>query len=68
MALNNVKILNTFIYNYSHMFELLKDFIEFLKERKKWWLIPMIAVLVLFGILLIVGSSSALAPYIYSLF
>ncbi|MFI5124702.1 MAG: DUF5989 family protein [Chitinophagales bacterium] len=50
------------------MLELLKDFFRFLKERKKWWLIPMIAILFLFGILLILGSSSALAPYIYSLF
>jgi len=50
------------------MFELLKDFIQFLKERKKWWLIPMIIVLALFSLILIIGSSSALAPYIYSLF
>jgi hypothetical protein len=51
-----------------YMFELLKDFVQFLKERKKWWLIPMIIVLALFSLILIIGSSSALAPYIYSLF
>ena len=50
------------------MFELLKDFMRFLKERKKWWLIPMIIILALFSLVLIIGSSSALAPYIYSLF
>ncbi|MBS1575250.1 MAG: hypothetical protein JST09_08105 [Bacteroidetes bacterium] len=50
------------------MIELLKDFFKFLGERKKWWLIPMIIILFLFGVLLILGSSSVLAPYIYSLF
>jgi hypothetical protein len=50
------------------MLELLRDFFRFLKERRKWWLIPMIVILFLFGMLLILGSSSALAPYIYSLF
>ena len=50
------------------MLELLKDFFSFLKERKKWWLIPMIIILFLFGILIFLGSSSAFAPFIYSLF
>lgn len=50
------------------MMEFLKDMFRFLKQRKKWWLVPMIVILVLFAALLILGSSSALAPYIYSLF
>ena len=49
-------------------FEVLKDFWGFLKERKKWWLGPIIAVLLLMGILIIFAESSALAPFIYTLF
>ena len=47
---------------------LIQEFWLFLKERKKLWLLPMVIVLVLFGVLLALGESSALAPFIYSLF
>jgi len=40
----------------------------FLKERKKFWLLPIIIVLVLFGTLIILAQGSALAPFIYTLF
>jgi hypothetical protein len=40
----------------------------FLWQRKLWWLIPMVAVLLLFGLLLIFASSSGVAPFIYTLF
>ncbi len=40
----------------------------FLRENKKLWLLPIIAVLVLLGALLVFAQSSALAPFIYSLF
>lgn len=40
---------------------------EFLRVRKKWWLLPLIALLLLVGILIIFGSSSAISPFIYSL-
>ena len=48
---------------------LLKDFWDYLKERKKWWLLPTIIVLFLFGILIVLSASgSAIAPiYLYSL-
>jgi hypothetical protein len=46
---------------------LLIDLWDFIKERKKWWLIPVIAALLLFG-LLIVLSGSPIAPFIYTLF
>jgi len=45
-----------------------KDFLAFLKERKKWWLVPTLIILVVIGILFIFGGGSALAPFIYSLF
>jgi drug/metabolite transporter superfamily protein YnfA len=47
---------------------LLREFWLFLKERKKLWLLPIVIVLGLFGVLLILGESSALAPFIYSIF
>ncbi|MCZ6593921.1 MAG: DUF5989 family protein [Bacteroidetes bacterium] len=41
---------------------------EFLRVRKKLWLFPIVAVLIIFGILLVFAESSALAPFIYTLF
>jgi competence protein ComGC len=48
--------------------EFLRDLFLFMKERKKFWLVPMIVVLLLLGILLVIGGSSAFAPFIYTLF
>lgn len=47
---------------------IIKEFFEFLRERKKWWITPIVVSLVLLGVLLIFASSSTLAPFIYSLF
>lgn len=47
---------------------LFREFWFFLKERKKFWLLPMIIVFLLFGVLLVFAESSALAPFIYTLF
>jgi hypothetical protein len=44
------------------------DLWSFLKERTKWWLLPMIIVLLLFGVLIVLTSGSAVAPFIYTLF
>jgi hypothetical protein len=43
------------------------EFISFLGHNKKWWLAPIVAVLVLLGVLLILGGTGA-APFIYTLF
>ena len=48
--------------------EFLKEFWEFLKIRKKYWLIPIIIVLFLFGGLMILGQGSVIAPFIYTIF
>lgn len=40
----------------------------FMKERKKWWLGPIIFVLLLLGVFIVLTSGSALAPFIYTLF
>lgn len=44
------------------------ELFEFLKERKKFWLLPVITILVLLGALLFFASGSAVAPFIYTLF
>ena len=46
----------------------LKDLWGFLRERKKFWLLPLILVLLLFGALTILTSGTAIAPFIYTLF
>ena len=48
--------------------EFIKEFLEFLKMRKKYWLMPIIIVLVLFGGLIILSQGSAVAPFIYTIF
>lgn len=44
------------------------ELLSFLWQRKLWWLIPMVTVLLLFGLLLIFASSSGVGPFIYTLF
>ncbi len=48
--------------------EIIKEFWQFLRERKRWWLAPIVIFLVLLGALLVFAKGSALAPFIYSLF
>lgn len=48
--------------------ELLKDLWQFIMERKKFWLVPVIIILLLIGLLIVFGGSSTIAPFIYSLF
>ncbi len=46
----------------------LREFLEFLMERKKYWLIPILIVLALFGGLIVLSQGSAIAPFIYTIF
>ena len=48
--------------------EAVRDLWLFMKERKKFWLLPIIVILLLLGILIVLGGSSAFAPFVYSLF
>ncbi len=48
--------------------EFLKDLWLFMKERKKFWLAPIIILLLLLGVLIVFGSGTAIAPFIYTLF
>jgi hypothetical protein len=50
------------------MLELLKDLWGFLRERKKFWLAPIILVIVMLGALIVLSEGSAIAPFIYTLF
>lgn len=47
---------------------ILKEFLDFLAVRKKWWLTPIVLVLVLLGFLIFFTQSSALSPFVYTLF
>jgi hypothetical protein len=44
------------------------ELLRFLWARKRWWLLPMVILLLVFGLLLIFASASGLAPFIYTLF
>ena len=46
----------------------LREFWAFLKQEKKYWLAPIVLVLLLFGLLLVFAQSSTVAPFIYTLF
>ena len=50
------------------MMELLKDLWGFMKTRKKFWLAPIIVVMLLLGALIVLTQGSAVAPFIYTLF
>ena len=49
-------------------FSFVRDLFSFMRDRKKWWLLPIIIMLILVGVLVIFGSSSSLSPFIYALF
>ncbi|MEI7752035.1 MAG: DUF5989 family protein [Candidatus Omnitrophota bacterium] len=49
-------------------YSILKEFWGFMKVRKKWWLTPIVMVLVLLGFLIVTTQGSAVAPFIYTLF
>jgi hypothetical protein len=48
--------------------DFLKEFWEFLKFRKKYWLLPILLVLVLLGGLIVLSQGTAVAPFIYTIF
>ncbi len=52
----------------THNKSLLKELWDFMKIKKKWWLFPIIIMLVLVGVLIVFGQSSSLSPFIYALF
>ena len=47
---------------------IMREFWEFLRHRKKYWLIPIVGLLLLLGLVLVLTANSALAPFIYTIF
>ncbi len=50
------------------MLDLLQELWAFMRQRKKFWLLPILAILLLLGVLVVFTQGSALAPFIYTLF
>lgn len=50
------------------MWELIKDLFGLMGKRKKFWLIPLVTIMLLLGVLIVLGEGSAVAPFIYTLF
>ncbi len=48
--------------------DFIKEFWEFIKVRKKYWLLPIIIILLIFGVLIVLTQGSAVAPFIYTIF
>jgi len=48
--------------------EFIKEFINFIKVRKKYWLLPILIILLIFGGLIVLSQGSAVAPFIYAIF
>lgn len=47
---------------------IISSFLKFLKERKKYWLLPIVIIFLLVGLLLIITQGSVIAPFIYTMF
>lgn len=47
---------------------LTRELVDYMRARKKWWLFPIIAIMLLFGMLMFLAQGSALAPFIYTIF
>jgi competence protein ComGC len=50
------------------MISFVKEMWDFLRQRKKFWLLPLLLVMALLGILIVMAQGSAVAPFIYTLF
>jgi hypothetical protein len=48
--------------------KIVREYFSFLRENKKWWLLPVVGAFILLGLLIVLTKGSALAPFIYSVF
>lgn len=60
--------MNSFFREMSTNVKVVGEFLSFLMARKRWWLIPMVAMLLLCGLMMIFANASGVAPFIYTLF
>jgi len=61
-------LLAAIIWTARKKFPIIRSLIDFLMSRKKYWIIPLVIMLLMLGLLIVFASSSALAPLIYPLF
>jgi hypothetical protein len=59
---------NNWLQRFTSRLGILGELLRFLWQRKLWWMIPMIVMLILFTIILVAAQGSALAPFIYTIF
>ena len=57
-----------FLTTAARRFGIAGELLSFLAANKRWWMLPLIGVLLLSGVLLVVAQSAAIAPFIYTLF
>jgi len=57
-----------FFRNFAERFGIAYELLQFFWERKLWWLMPMLLLLLVFGLLIIFAQTSPIAPFIYTLF
>jgi len=57
-----------FLRSMASNFKVVGELFGFLWRRKRWWLFPMMAILLLFGLIMIFASASGIGPFIYTLF
>ena len=60
--------MKAFLRSMSSNLGVVGELLSFLWERKRWWLIPMVTMLLVLGLLIIFGTASGIAPFIYTLF
>lgn len=60
--------MRAFLRGMASNFQVVGELMNFLWQRKLWWLIPMVAILMIFGLLVIFASASGIGPFIYTLF
>lgn len=56
------------IYYMRRRFPIVREFLQFLRERKLWWMTPIVVVFILLAVLIVTMEHSAIAPFIYALF
>jgi len=54
--------------NFLEKFSIARELIQFFWQRKLWWMIPMVTILLIIGMLIVFTQGSAIAPFIYTLF
>ena len=57
-----------FLQNTGQRFGIVGELFSFFRSNKRWWMVPILVTLFLFGVLLVLAQSSAIAPFIYTLF